>query len=316
MLDALKFVRGSVNKTDAALSHFRIKDGRVTGFNGVLAISSPIPTDIECQPDATSLTKAISNCKGTVELSMTPSGKLRVKSGGFRAFINCYDRELPRYAPLGVPAAVDGTALLEAMGALLPFVGDDPARSWCNGVIFSGKSALATNNIAAAEAWIGSTFPAEANVPGATVRELLRIGIPPERVAIHSNSMTFFFEGDRWLRTQLYAGAERAEIIRKLFKAPTANLRPFPKGFWEAIDAVLPFRDKLGRVFFRDGHVRTSEHDDEGAMMKVAGLPDAIFNIDIIKLLQDNADKIDFAAYPRPCLFISKRVRGAIVGMQ
>ena len=79
---------------------------------------------------------------------------------------------------------------------------------------------------------------------------------------------------------------------------------------------VLPFRDKLDRVFFRDGHVRTSENDDEGAMMKVEGLPDAIFNIDMVKLLQDNADKVDFESYPSPCLFTSKRVRGAIVGMK
>ena len=315
MLDALKFVRGSINKTDAALAHFRIKGGRVTGFNGTLAISSPIPTDIECQPDAATLTKAISNCKTTVELSMTPANKLRVKSGGFRAFVSCYDKPLPHMVPLGVPADIDGQSLLDAMEALLPFVGEDPIRSWCNGVIFSGKSAMATNNVAVAEAWIGSTFPQEANVPGAAVRELLRIGLPPKRIAMHNNSMTFFFEGDRWLRTQLYAGADRAAMIRKLLTTKPVEMKPFPEGFWEAVDMVLPFRDKLSRVFFRDGHVRTSEHDDEGAMMKVEGLPDAIFNIDMVKLLQDNADKVDFASYPKPCLFTSKRVRGAIVGM-
>ncbi len=46
MLSALKFVKGAVSTKDyvPALTHFQIKGGRVTGYNGKLSLSSPIPS--------------------------------------------------------------------------------------------------------------------------------------------------------------------------------------------------------------------------------------------------------------------------------
>ena len=67
MLDELKFVQGSVSRKGfiPELTHFNIKDGMVRGYNGTLALCTPIPFDIDCVPKAEPLIKAIQNCVET-----------------------------------------------------------------------------------------------------------------------------------------------------------------------------------------------------------------------------------------------------------
>ena len=54
LLDALKFVQGSVAKKELqeGLTHFRIVDGTVRGFNGTISLCSPVPLNIDCTPKA------------------------------------------------------------------------------------------------------------------------------------------------------------------------------------------------------------------------------------------------------------------------
>ena len=104
MLTELKFVQGAVAKKDfiPSLTHFIIEDGTVRGYNGMLALCSPLPFDIACKPKADSLVKAIANCAETVQLSLTPAGRLSIKSGKFKAFIDCIpDETTPHVQPEG-----------------------------------------------------------------------------------------------------------------------------------------------------------------------------------------------------------------------
>ena len=80
MLSELRFVQGAVAKKDfiPALTHFVIEDGAVRGYNGMLALCSPIPFNIACKPRADALVKAIANCTETVQLAMTAAGRLSV----------------------------------------------------------------------------------------------------------------------------------------------------------------------------------------------------------------------------------------------
>lgn len=317
MLKELQFVRGSIGKSkvDLSLSHFNIKDGYIKGFNGVLSICTPIPFDVNCQPDAGQLIKAVGNCKAAVELSMTPAGKLRLKSGTFKAFINCYDDPMPDVEPEGEIVAVNGKNILDAMRRLIDFVGDDAARQWTNGIMFRGKVAMATNNVCLVQAWIGTTFPLEANVPAAAVRELIRIGDPPTHVSMTDTSMTFYFSDERWLRTQLYS-TEWPDVDTMFGPSDRFAPKLVPDNFWDGIDALSPFQDKLNRVYFRDGEMLTSLEAEEGASFQVAGLPEAIFNINMLKLVRESATKFDFSLYPGPGYFTGDKIRGLIVGIR
>jgi hypothetical protein len=316
MLAELKFVMGAVAKKDflPALTHFVVENGTVRGYNGTIALCSPIPFDIACKPKAEPLVRAIGNCKDTVTLSMTPAGRLSVRSGSFKAFVECAEGETPHMLPSGERVDFDGTVLLAALEAVWPFIGSDASRPWCNGVLLRGPSVFATNNVTLVEYWAGATLPIVVNLPRAAVKELLRIGEPPTHAQYEDNSVTFHYEGGKWLRTQLLS-AEWPDLSRVLDRP--SNPVPIDALLFEGLGVIKPFADKMCRVMFKDGMLRTHETDGEGAAFAVDGLaPAGVYNIEMLELLQGSASTVDFSTYPNPCMFFGDKLRGAIVGMR
>ncbi len=316
MLTSLKFVQGAVAKKDfvPALTHFKIEDCRVQGFNGTLALSSPIPFDIACKPKALPLVKAIANCEETVSLSLTPAGRLAIRSGKFRSMIDCVEGETPHVDPEGEYVEMNGEIILSAFKAVAPFVGDDASRIWTNGVLFKGQSAFATNNVMLVEYWTGAEFPTVVNIPRAAVKEILRINEPPTALQVSENSVTFHFEGERWLRTQLFP-TEWPDLSRILDKE--SNPFPLHESLPVALEMVKPFTDDLRRILFRPGKIKTHEDEMEGASYDFEGVDwQGTYQIEMLELLCGAAKSIDWTLYPSPCLFFGDRLRGAIIGMR
>lgn len=320
MLKQLQFVRGAVGKgkIDSGLSHFRIRDRRVTGYNGVMAISSPIPCDLDCQPDATTLIKAVGNCKAAVELTVTDAGKIRLRSGTFRVFIDNLTEVLPEVEPEGDRFPIDGAAMINAMTKLVEFVGDDASRPWSNGILFRGRFAYATNNIILAQAAMGGKdagdlFPTDANVPLLTVREVLRVSEPPTEISLCETSMTFHFSDGRWIRTQMYS-TEWPDVAAFLPDPRDPALRALPTGFWDAVETCLPFKDKQNRVYLGSDNVGTAVDQESGAHVRVPGVPDALYNIDYLWSLREMIEKADLSRVPG--IFLGSGIRGVIQGMR
>ena len=317
MLDALKFCMGSIASKDfiPALTHFVIEDGHVRGFNGVLGLSSPIPFDIACKPKATTLIKAIAACTGTVQLAMTPAGRLSVKSKGFKAFIDCVEGETPHAVPEGQVINFDGQLLLDGLKAVAPFIGNDAARMWSNGVLIENQSLFATNNVTLVQYWLGIDFPSVVNIPRDAVKEMLRINEPPLFAQLTDGSISFHYLGDRWLRTQLYDSNNWPDISKVLDKSSAQTI--LDKSIFEALEYLKPFADKQGTVLFGNGKLTTHTADNEGAEYEVeSAIVEGKYNIDMLNLLKGSANSIDWTSYPRPCLFMGDRIRGAIIGMR
>ena len=315
MIEALKFVRGAVAKKDyqPVLTHFRIKDGRVTGYNGIVALSSPIDIDLDATPKEKPFVQAIERCKGTTALHMTPGGKLALKSGSFRAFVDCApDSELlDAIVPVGkeIPVA---TSLIPAISAISRFIGTDASRPWATGLLFRGFSAYTTNNIIVAEHWIGEGMP-EVNLPVAAIAELERIKEEPSSVLMDENSMTFFFSGGRWMRTQIL-GLDWPDVAPLL--NVESNQKPLPKGFFEAVETLKPFVEEEGRVYFRSGRITTSSEEGAGASVDFEGLPErGAFHINHLLSLDGVAETIDFDKHPLPGPFFGGKTRGILLGM-
>lgn len=317
MLAELKFVQGSVAKKDfvPALTHFVIEKGTVRGYNGLMALCAPIPFDIECKPKADPLIRAIGNCDDTIALSMTTSGKLSIKSGKFRALIECIEGDTPHAMPEGEPLALAGEPFLEAMKTLLPLVGDDASRPWANGILLRGCTATATNNIILAEYWVGAAVPRPINIPRAAVREIVRIGEPPINAQLTPTSLSLHYSGGRWLRCQLFSS--EWPDFDSLLNKPSAPL-PIEPEIFEATAKVKHFADKMGRLYFHpDGTVSTQRDKLEGAAYEVAGIKhEGLYNIEMLDLLNGIATTMDWSTYPKPCLFFGDRLRGAIIGMR
>jgi DNA polymerase III sliding clamp (beta) subunit (PCNA family) len=318
MLAELKFVQGAVAKKDfiPSLSHFVIENGTVRGYNGMLALCTPIPFDIECKPKAEPLVKAISNCTETVQLALTAAGRLSIKSGKFKAFVDCHpDESTPHVQPEGEHVVIDGAAMLQALKVVYPFIGDDASRPWSNGVLLLGQSAFATNNITLVEYWTGSSVPKPLNIPRAAIKELLRIDEAPEAVQMTETSITFHFTKGRWLRTQLFA-TQWPDLTKVLGR--DSDPQPLDDRLFEALKTLKPFTDKAGRIIFRGaGKIATHDDETEGAGYEIDGFDHTgVYQIDMLNLLNGNAKSIDWSAYPSPCMFFGDRLRGAIIGMK
>jgi DNA polymerase III sliding clamp (beta) subunit (PCNA family) len=316
MLDDLKFVQGAVAKKDfvPSLTHFVIENGLVRGFNGVLALCSSLPLDITCKPKAEPLIRAIGNCTDSVQLSLTPGGKLSIRSGKFKALVECVDGDTPHCMPEGDRIEVNGEALLRGLKAMAPFIGNDASRPWSNGVLLKGFSAFATNNVTLVEYWLGTEFPRVVNLPRAAVKEMLRIGEAPTHAQLAENSITFHYPNNRWLRTQLYA-TDWPNLEAVLSQA--SKQEPMPEGFFDGLATIKPFVDKIGSVYFLGGSICTHANDADGTTFDVPGLQDSgLFQIDMLQKLDGVATSIDWTAYPKPCMFVGENLRGAIVGMR
>lgn len=318
MLKALKFVQGSIAKKDflPALTHFVIEYGRVRGFNGVLALCSPIPFDIACRPKADDLIKAIAVCDDTIQLNLTPAGRLSVKSGKFKTLIPCVEGDTPHPVPEGQFVQFDGATLLAGLKAVEPFIGNDASRKWANGVLVRDGSLFATNNIMLVQYWVGSMFPNVVNIPAVAVKEMLRINEPPSFAQIADGNITFHYEGDRWLRTQLYDTDTWPDLGKVLDRA--SNQQPIDEELFKGLEFIKPFVGKLGAVIFQDQFITTHEGDEDGATYDVPNLIgiEGRYNITHLELLKDTAKTIDWSGYPGPCMFQNDRLRGAIIGMR
>jgi len=315
MLDSLKFVQGAIAKKDyiPALTHFYIGDGFVKGYNGRIALCGPINLDLNVKPLAVPFVRAIQACTKTINLSRSSNGKLYIKSGTFRAFIECTEDEYPDIEPEGelIPITKPITPPLKI---LEPFIAKDATRPWARGILFRGSSVFATNNIVLMEIWTGYKFPVEVVVPHAAIVELIRIKEEPEAIQVCSNSITFHFRNHRWLKTQLTTD-EWPDVSKILDR--DSNQLPLPLGFFEACETIKPFVDETERVYLVDGKVATSTEVAAGASVDVAGIVGpACFNFGQLMLLQNIIKTIDLSAYPAACLFFGDKLRGALIGIR
>ncbi len=318
MLKSLKFVQGSIGKKNLvpSLRHFIIRDGYVQGYNGIISLHSPIPIDINCQPEAISMVKAISNCEEEIKMSLLKSGKLSIRSGRYRAQVNCLQEEAIVVQPEGEEVDIDGNIVLDVCKKMEPFIGDDASRRWSNGILFIGNSAFSTNNVILCEYWTQFNIKTPFNVPYAAVREIIRINQPVEKIRISNNSATFYFNDDKWLRTQLL------EItwpnLKPIINVPDIHYVDLDNKIFEAIDKIEPFLDKGARVFIQDGKVSSHLTDEEGSSYEIDDkTASGCYQSHMLNLLK-GMTKIDWSKYPKPCPFKddSGKFRGVIVGMR
>jgi DNA polymerase III sliding clamp (beta) subunit (PCNA family) len=316
ILSALRFVQGAVAKKDfvPAMTHFRIEKGTVRSFNGNMGISTPIALDLECTPKAETLVRAIANCEETAVLSMTQKGRLKVQSGKFKAFIENLEGEVPHVTPAGDIVQIDGAALLDSFQKISSFVGNDASRPWTNGILLRGQSAFATNNVCLIEYWLAIDIPFVVNIPGTAVDEIIRVNEPPSHLQLSNNSVTFHYNGGRWIRTQLYV-TQWPDISRVLDQP--SNPLPIDPKLYKALENLTMFSDDLTRIYIKDGVLKTHLEDEMGASYEVDGLGiTGLYQIKMLQLLEGVAETADFSRYPNPVLFFGKNLRGAIVGMR
>ena len=318
MLTALKFVQGAVSSKTLvpAMSHFVIEHGKVRSYNGRMALCSPIPFNIDCKPKANQLVSAIGKCEETVTLSLSQAGRLKIQSGKFKAFVDCIEGDVPHLEPRGELIELGSVPILGALRSLFAFVGDDATRPWCGGILLRDQSAFATNNVCLVEWWLGAKFPVEVNIPADAIREMIRIGEEPEAMQITDSNVTFHYPDGRWILTNLLA-TQWPDLTRVLNRDPASKPKKMDERIFEGLDVLKPFVDDFGRIFFTEQSMRTHPDGQAGACFDLPGFEaQGCYRLEMLSKLKGIAERIDFTAYPAPCLFFGKQVRGAIIGMR
>lgn len=319
LLEALRFVQGAVAKKDhaPALTHLAIEQGRVKSYNGRIALSCPIPCDFDVRPKANLFIKAIATCRAEVALHMTTAGRLAVRSGKFRAHIECDEGPYPDVFPDGKMIEAPSN-LVSILKRLAPFISEDASRVWSRGIMFKGQSAYATNNVVAVQCDLDDTFPIEVNLPEAAVLEAIRIGEQPKYLLMADNHLTFFYEGDKWMRAQLCKepSPDIGYVIAKAYDTDHKGLYNVDEELGVLLDDVAPQLGVLGAVYLRDGRLHTAPDDESGASVAVEHTEVGVFSHEHLKLVSTVAATINFSAYPRPVLFVGRGIRGVIMGMR
>jgi hypothetical protein len=324
MLKELKFVQSAVAKKELipGMTHFAIEDNTIRSYNGSIALCSPIAFDINCKPKAIPLIQAISNCSEEfpVTMSMTPGGKLQLVNGPYRVLIDCIEEETPHVQPEGETVLFDGETVCKAFNAVIPFVGTDAARPWTTGILLSGSSAMATNNVCIVEYWLGRPLPIAVNVPVEAAREVLRVGEIPDHLQLTHNSISFHFPGGRWIRSALLNQEWPKERFMEVLSVGSTQ-QPIDPKIFEGLDAIKPFIDSKsaigGSVFFQNGMLTTHESIEQGATFELENFGfRGCYAWPMLKLLQGLVDTIDWSGYPKPCLFFGAggMLRGALIG--
>lgn len=321
MLDAIRFVIGAVARKDFVeqLCHLFIEDGRATAFDGLLTASTPIDVVLKVRPHARTFANAVKACDedAPIVLHVTPAGRLSVRQAAFRALVKCIEIDDGVSQPSPEGEHVDVTPeLLGSLIALAPLMATDASRPWARGLRIVGNSTYATNNVILAERWHGANFPREIIIPADCVHELIRIKEPPTSCQVSETSITFHYPDGRWLRSQLVLG-EWPDGIDRVFNSETTPVT-ISDEFFPALTKLKKFADERNRVFIKPGSVTTMlEEEADGASIDVETDGDgACFSLDMLMLLDGVATSIGFAAYPNPCPFRGKLMRGVILGQR
>lgn len=323
MLDDLKFVVGAVAKKDYVpeLTHIKIRNGWAQGFNGQISSATRIELDLDVMPWATEMVEAVSACKDTIALSVTPAGKLAVKSGKFKCFVPCLDMTDEALQSFPLPEGQDipvNDQFIEMLKALEPFMSTDASRPWAQGIMLDDRSAFATNNVMLAQYWHGMEFPHRVTIPAEAVKEILKRKVAPTSIQMTNNSLTVWFGRERWLRTQLIEDGF-PEQIYDIIEAPGEPGIPIDNypGFFEAVETLKRFTNLTADIFFCGGVLSTTREAEDGAHVEVPNIPENMcFNAEHLLILKECAATLDLTPFPKPCRFwgTNQRLRGIFTG--
>lgn len=318
LLEAVIFL-SAITKSEGAPfeTHILLQNRTATAFNGILAAGQLIEEDLIAAPHNETFLDALKRCGEQFSITQLDSGKLSIKSGKFRALVQCMDPSLLSFPIPDNPCAVIDDRLKEALAVLEVIKTDNAQRVVTQSFLLNGQSIIATDSKIIMECWHGINLPTNLAIPKALIPAITKCNKKLSQFGFSRNSITFYFEDNSWIRSQLYAEEWPTAVHHLLNKE--CHLVEIPKGFYEAIDAVEPFTDNATVYFNKD--LLQSHHDKEkGATYEVPGLIEGpAYAVRYLDILKPYAEKIDFCvpAENRGYLlvFYGKNVRGIVAGV-
>ena len=250
--------------------------------------------------------RAIDNCATEPVLKLA-GNKLLISSEKFKVNIPIAEENYPASKPDQNPS--DCGNFISPLRLLYNFIGTDAQRSWACGIYLNSGFAYATNNVVLSS--VPCDFKGQINLPTITIDELLRLSVPPSKLAMGYNTATFYWEDGTWMKSSLLS-TEWPDISQLLqFEDPPK----VPIGLQNDVARVSLFTDKKKpTIMFKEDGI---EAIGDGTPAEVLGYnfqKVAYFRSEHIIEVLKIATNIDLSLYPKPCPFIGNGVRGVVIG--
>lgn len=276
--DAMKAALDFISPIDAG--NCRVENGWLIATDGVLTLGHE--TNIEAlhmAPETKTFRNALANSGKGWTITELGSKRLAIRSPGFSAFVPCLELDLvqPVY-PDALQWPLADAEFRKAIAAVAPIAVESASRIVECSVLVRANSAVATDGKIISEAWHGQSFPTLV-IPKRSIAHLLKIKKPiigfglgfdpfdPAKII----SVTFHFEGNSWLKTQLYP--EPWPDIDRLFEAgDVSKAVSISPDFFGALRRIIPFADPdVPKVYIAATELSTSITDNEGATVSYGG---------------------------------------------
>ena len=292
-------------------NHCLINNNVISATNGVVSASSAIDIDFHTAPNTHKLLAALKHCTKDVNITMLNAATMSIKSGAFRVNVPCIPvGEIPYVFPDKWICGVndDLKRALEIASSLAVRDGETVIES---SILLTANTAVGTNRISLIEVWHGWNLQQSIVLPKSSVQTLAKVNKPLKAFGLSTHSVSFLFEDDSWIKTQLYT-AEWPDVAKFFAFAAPPQMQDFPQGFFDAVAALAPHA-KAGFVWFGGDKMQTAISDGQGAVYDLPGLP-ADFGLDIksLQFIKGVAKQIAFEPKENITYFEGDRLRGVL----
>lgn len=326
LLEALAFVEVGTNDFQPWHSHVRLSGNMAISFNGQVAAGHPIAEELTLCPQLDKLKMSLQRCGKSLVISETPGCQLSVKGDKLRALVPCMQAtELPPIEP-DAPVVQFGEqtgdvfkAAFKVCNSLASEAGERVIEA---SLLLEASTCTGTNGYVMLQYWHGIDLPPHMVLPKLFTAAVAKQAKPITGFGFswgydgYVNSVTFWFEGGAWIKTQCYQ--DRWQDIDPIINVPSYPIET-PAGLFEGIEAVHSFNETKW-VYFADEKVMSHDTDLIGAQYDVKGLQGGkCFNGDFMAKIAPYAKTIDLTTYPDKCYFFggepSNPIRGCVMGI-
>lgn len=326
LLEALSFVSVAATKdTQPYCKHLTIKDNFIVAFDGQIAAGYPIQEDLEANPNCEKFRSALANCGNSLVITALDTGRLAVKGDKLRAVVPCLPGEAMASVQPDPPLAVVDDRLKTALAVAGSLASEAGTRVLEASVLLEPNVCTGSNGAAIMQYWHGIDLPPLMVVPKIFAAAICRqkeklvsfgatFGENYESFTQYGNvpqvtSITLYFEGGAWIKTQLYADKwPDVSTILNMQSSPV----PVPKDLANAVAVVSEF-DEHEFVYIYDGKVLSHMSDEIGAQFEVKGLVGrARIGNKHFKIVAPFITQIDFLSYPKKVYFFGENMRGCM----
>lgn len=318
LIAALKFIAVAQKKNGQVpyQSHCSISNGMATAYDGNLTIGHPVEDDVAACPNTLLLLNALQKCGEQLSITQLDSGRLAVKSDGFRAMVPCEQfQSMPHCGP-DIRCATIDNRIRTGFEMVSPLAEEDAGRAILAATLLQANTVAATNGKCLLEYWHGIDLPPNILLPKTAVKAIVASNKNLVGFGFSHGSATFFFEDGAYIKTQLFE--DSYPDINSVLNKP-CNPWPLPEKFFDGVKTLESFCPENRVVYFSAGVMRSHADANEGASYEVPGLCDRMaFNADYLLLCEPALQKVHFMVEEKRAMFFSNdnMLRGVIMGCE